>query len=111
MNNTTNWRAALAAALMASCGLAMAAGRFSDQEVQRGAYLARAGDCVACHTAPGGKPFVGGLKMDMPIGAIYSTNITPDKTHGIGNYSFEQFDRAVRHGVAPGGRQLYPMCG
>lgn len=108
MNNTKGWRAALAAALMAQCGFAGAAGAFSDQEVQRGAYLARAGDCVACHTAPGGKPFVGGLKMDMPIGAIYSTNITPDKTHGIGNYSFEQFDRAVRHGVAPGGKHLYP---
>ncbi|MDY0331282.1 MAG: cytochrome c [Thiomonas sp.] len=100
-------RAALAGVLAAQCGFAAAA-RFSDQEVQRGAYLARAGDCVACHTAPGGKPFVGGLKMDMPIGAIYSTNITPDKTHGIGNYSFEQFDRAVRHGVAPGGKHLYP---
>ncbi|OZB50789.1 MAG: alcohol dehydrogenase, partial [Thiomonas sp. 15-63-373] len=82
----------LAGLLAAQCGLAVAA-QFSDQEVQRGAYLARAGDCVACHTAPGGKPFVGGLKMVMPMGAIYSSNITPDKTHGIGNYSFEQFDR------------------
>jgi mono/diheme cytochrome c family protein len=107
MNKKMGWRVMLAGLLAAQCGLAVAA-QFSDQEVQRGAYLARAGDCVACHTAPGGKPFVGGLKMVMPMGAIYSSNITPDKTHGIGNYSFEQFDRAVRHGVAPGGKYLYP---
>ena len=108
MNKRMWWRAALVGTLAVQGGLAAGAARFSDQEVQRGAYLARAGDCVACHTAPGGKPFIGGLKMDMPIGAIYSTNITPDKTHGIGNYSFAQFDRAVRHGVAPGGKHLYP---
>ncbi|OYV28764.1 MAG: alcohol dehydrogenase [Thiomonas sp. 20-64-9] len=109
MNRITLWRAALVGALAVQGGVALAAGgRFSDQEVQRGAYLARAGDCVACHSSPGGKPFVGGLKMVMPVGAIYSSNITPDKTHGIGNYSFEQFDRAVRHGVAPGGKYLYP---
>ncbi|MDI9690431.1 cytochrome c, partial [Burkholderia cenocepacia] len=46
--------------------------------VKRGEYLARAGDCIACHTANGGKPFAGGLKFDTPIGGIYSTNITPD---------------------------------
>lgn len=101
-------RAALAAGFALQCAVAVAGARLGDPLVQRGAYLARVGDCVACHTAPGGKPFVGGLKMDMPIGAIYSTNITPDKTHGIGGYSFEQFDRAVRHGVAPGGKHLYP---
>ena len=44
----------------------------------RGEYLARAGDCVACHSVPGGKAFAGGLKMGTPLGAIYSTNITPD---------------------------------
>jgi len=108
MNKTMWMRAVLAAVLAVQAGCALAAARFADQDVQRGAYLARAGDCVACHTAPGGKPFAGGLKMVMPIGAIYSTNITPDKTHGIGNYSFADFDRAVRHGVAPGGKHLYP---
>ncbi|EPL15780.1 cytochrome c [Pseudomonas sp. CF161] len=75
--------------------------------VKQGEYLARAGDCVACHTAKGGKPFAGGLAMETPIGVIYSTNITPDKT-GIGDYSFEDFDQAVRHGVAKNGSTLYP---
>ncbi|MBK5538169.1 cytochrome c [Pseudomonas sp. TH05] len=75
--------------------------------VKQGEYLARAGDCVACHTAKGGKPFAGGLAMETPIGVIYSTNITPDKT-GIGDYSFEDFDQAVRHGVAKSGSTLYP---
>lgn len=76
--------------------------------VSRGAYLARAGDCVACHTAPGGQPFAGGLPMSSPIGTIYSSNITPDARTGIGGYSFEDFDRAVRHGVAKGKGSLYP---
>ena len=73
-----------------------------------GEYLARAGDCVACHSAPGGKPFAGGLKMATPIGTISTTNITPDKETGIGAYSLEDFDRAVRRGIAPDGRRLYP---
>ncbi|AJQ98610.1 Gluconate 2-dehydrogenase, membrane-bound, cytochrome c [Enterobacteriaceae bacterium bta3-1] len=76
--------------------------------IKRGEYLARAGDCVACHTSKGGTPFAGGLPMATPIGTIYSTNITPDKKHGIGEYSFEDFDKAVRHGVAKNGDTLYP---
>ena len=75
--------------------------------INQGEYLARAGDCVACHTAKDGKPFAGGLPMETPIGTIYSTNITPDKT-GLGDYSFEDFDKAVRHGVAKNGSTLYP---
>lgn len=75
--------------------------------VKQGEYLARAGDCVACHTAKDGKPFAGGLPMQTPIGTIYSTNITPDKT-GIGEYSFEDFDKAVRQGVSKSGSTLYP---
>ncbi|MDB5980319.1 MAG: alcohol dehydrogenase [Pseudomonas sp.] len=75
--------------------------------VRQGEYLARAGDCVACHTAKDGKPFAGGLPMQTPIGTIYSTNITPDKT-GIGEYSFEDFDKAVRQGVSKSGSTLYP---
>ena len=76
--------------------------------VKRGEYLARAGDCVACHTGKGGQPFAGGLPMATPIGTIYSTNITPDKTNGIGNYSYDDFQKAVRHGVAKNGETLYP---
>lgn len=75
--------------------------------IKQGEYLARAGDCVACHTAKDGKPFAGGLPMETPIGTIYSTNITPDKT-GIAAYSFEDFDNAVRQGVAKSGSTLYP---
>lgn len=76
--------------------------------IEKGRYLAAAADCVACHTARGGKPFAGGLGIDSPIGRIYSTNITPDKQTGIGDYSFEDFDNAVRHGVAKNGSSLYP---
>ena len=86
---------------------AMAAQDSAHALIQQGEYLARAGDCVACHTAKGGKPFAGGLAMETPIGLIYSTNITPDKS-GIGDYSFEDFDKAVRHGIAKNGSTLYP---
>ncbi|MCR2512026.1 cytochrome c, partial [Salmonella enterica] len=71
--------------------------------IKQGEYLARAGDCIACHTAPGGKEFAGGLGMQTPLGTIYSTNITPDKKTGIGNYSYGDFERAVRRGVRPDG--------
>ena len=90
-------------ALFSSCSVSAA----ETDLVKQGEYLARAGDCVACHTAKGGKPFAGGLPMETPIGTIYSTNITPDKT-GLGDYSFEDFDQAVRHGVAKNGSTLYP---
>ncbi len=76
--------------------------------VARGEYLARAGDCVVCHTGPGEKPFSGGLKMATPLGAIYTTNITPDKDTGIGNDTFEDFERAMRRGTAKDGHHLYP---
>lgn len=76
--------------------------------VARGEYVARLGDCIACHTAPNGKPMAGGLELKTPFGVIYSTNITPDGRTGIGRQSFEQFDRAMRRGVAADGRNLYP---
>jgi len=78
------------------------------QLIEKGRYIATAGDCIACHTAPNGKQFAGGLSMATPIGALYSTNITPDKATGIGNYSLDDFDRAVRHGITPQGQTLYP---
>jgi mono/diheme cytochrome c family protein len=71
-------------------------------------YVARLGDCVACHSVPDGQPFAGGLKMGTPLGIIYATNITPDKETGIGNYTLAEFDNAVRRGVARDGRRLYP---
>src|SRR5246500_3840347 len=73
-----------------------------------GEYVARAADCVACHSIPGGRAFAGGLKMVTPLGAIYSTNITPDAETGIGQYSLADFERAVRLGIAKDGRHLYP---
>jgi alcohol dehydrogenase (quinone), cytochrome c subunit len=76
--------------------------------VERGRYLAVAADCGACHTAPGGKPFAGGLAIDSPLGAIYSTNITPDPESGIGKFTLDEFDRAVRHGIDDEGVTLYP---
>ena len=76
--------------------------------VERGRYLAVAADCGACHTAPGGKPFAGGFAIDSPLGAIYSTNITPDPESGIGKFSLDEFDRAVRHGIDDEGVTLYP---
>jgi alcohol dehydrogenase (quinone), cytochrome c subunit len=76
--------------------------------LSKGEYVARAADCIACHSVPGAKAFTGGLKMGTPLGAIYSTNITPDKDTGIGNYTYEDFDQAVRHGVAKDGHRLYP---
>lgn len=78
------------------------------QLVKAGEYVAVLGDCAACHTAPGGKPYAGGLPLGSPIGKIYSTNITPDRETGIGSYSFEDFERAVRHGVRQDGKTLYP---
>ena len=81
---------------------------FEPAVVSRGEYVARLSDCVACHSLPGKAPFAGGLEMATPLGAIHATNITPDRHSGIGAYSLAEFDRAVRHGVAPGGRRLYP---
>ena len=76
--------------------------------IKRGEYLATAADCGACHTAPGGKPFAGGLPIATPLGTIYSTNITPSAEFGIGRYTEENFSRALRRGVRRDGANLYP---
>ncbi|MGF6191619.1 c-type cytochrome [Serratia sp. 2723] len=80
----------------------------SAHAMSAGEYVAKAGDCTACHTAPGGKELAGGMKFPTPVGDIYATNITPDKQQGIGSYSFAEFDRAMRQGVAKDGHRLYP---
>jgi mono/diheme cytochrome c family protein len=80
----------------------------TDAAVKRGEYLAIAADCGACHTAPRGKPFAGGLPISTPLGTIYSTNITPSADFGIGHYTEEEFSRALRRGVRRDGANLYP---
>jgi mono/diheme cytochrome c family protein len=76
--------------------------------VKRGEYLMRAADCMVCHTAPGGQDFAGGLAIPLPFGTLYSTNITPDKATGIGDYSDQDFLNAVRRGIRRDGTRLYP---
>jgi mono/diheme cytochrome c family protein len=77
--------------------------------VKRGEYLAHAADCIACHTAPGAAAYTGGFAFNLPgIGTIYSTNITPDKDTGIGNYTDQEFLAAMHKGVRRDGQLLYP---
>lgn len=78
------------------------------QLIKRGEYLSRAGDCMACHSVEGQPEYTGGLAIESGLGVIYSTNITPDKKHGIGNYTEKQFADAVRKGVRADGSKLYP---
>ncbi|MDR5822501.1 cytochrome c [Caballeronia sp. LZ043] len=77
--------------------------------IARGAYLAKAADCAGCHTAASnGAPYAGGLELTSPFGTIVSSNITPDLETGIGQYSFEDFARALREGLRRDGKGLYP---
>ncbi|MDB5483900.1 MAG: alcohol dehydrogenase [Caulobacteraceae bacterium] len=76
--------------------------------VQRGEYLARAADCLVCHTARGGRAYAGGYAFALPFGTLYSTNITPDRETGIGAYSDADFLAAVHRGVRRDGARLYP---
>ena len=80
----------------------------SSDLVKRGEYLARAGDCVACHTADKARPFAGGLPINTPFGTIVTPNITPDPDTGIGQWSDADFLRAMHEGVGKGGERLYP---
>lgn len=79
-----------------------------DTAVQRGAYLARAADCVSCHTAQGGAPFAGGYRIDTPFGPLYAPNITPDNDTGIGRWTADDFWRALHQGVNQRGQDMYP---
>jgi alcohol dehydrogenase (quinone), cytochrome c subunit len=78
----------------------LAASEATPSLIARGEYLAKLGDCAACHTVAGRPPFTGGLRMSTPIGAIFTTNITSDPTYGIGNFTLTDFDRALRFGVS-----------
>ena len=74
----------------------------------KGEYLARAGDCIACHTAPEGKLFAGGLAMKTPFGTLYTSNITPDPQTGIGTWTSDQFYSMMHSGRFPDGGLVYP---
>jgi len=77
-------------------------------QISRGEYLARAGDCIACHTVPGGNLFAGGRPMPTPFGTLYSSNITPDRVTGIGKWSANDFYAMMHTGRSPDGGLLYP---
>ncbi|MFL6661019.1 MAG: molybdopterin cofactor-binding domain-containing protein [Rhizobacter sp.] len=96
------WRTAIAPIARPDAGIYTAA------TLERGRQVAAAGDCVVCHTAPGGAPNAGGREMDTPFGRIVTTNLTPDVDTGIGAWSFAAFQRAMREGLSRDGRHLYP---
>jgi len=78
------------------------------EQIERGAYLARAANCAGCHTARGGTPYAGGRAVPTPFGDVYASNLTPDAATGIGGWSDSQFWRALHHGRSRDGRLLYP---
>ncbi|SAL60214.1 cytochrome c, class I [Caballeronia telluris] len=106
---------AMSGALIADAGAqssapkATAAGAKGDAaQIARGEYLARAGDCVACHTLPAGKVFGGGRPMDTPFGTLFTPNISSDKATGIGNWTAAEFYTMMHTGKSRDGELLYP---
>ena len=105
-----------AALLLAACGappaspttVASTPARFEAAQVSHGAHLAALGNCVTCHTAPGGKPYAGGYALHTPFGTVHGTNITPEPETGIGRWTLADFDRAMREGRDPQGHHYYP---
>jgi len=96
------------AASAAICVDVIAADAPDPQLIQKGQYIALAGDCIACHSSADGPPYAGGTPFPALGQSLSSANITPDKKTGIGSYSYEDFDQAVRYGVGKGDRALYP---
>ncbi len=80
----------------------------AQDRVARGEYLARAGDCMACHTVPGGAPYAGGRGIETPFGVVYAPNLTPDPETGLGRWTPAEFWRALHNGRSKDGRLLYP---
>ena len=78
------------------------------EQVARGAYLARAGNCIACHTMRGGAPYAGGRAIETPFGTVFGSNITPDVKTGIGGWTASHFWRAMHNGRSKDGRLLVP---
>lgn len=82
---------------------------FNDSSlIQRGAYLARIGNCASCHSTTGGSPYAGGRAIPTRFGIFYGSNLTPDPEHGIGNWSADDFWQAMHNGKRPDGTLLYP---
>lgn len=94
--------------VMGSAQAVATAGTVDKQLLQRGAYLATAGDCVACHSSKQGQPYAGGNPIESPLGTIWSSNITPSAAYGIGRYTEQQFADALRRGIRADGSHLYP---
>ena len=92
---------------VATCTQAVAASTSWDV-IERGRLLATAGDCIACHTAPGGQPFAGGRAIETPFGSVVTPNLTPDVATGLGAWSDETFLRALQTGIGRDGEHLYP---
>src|SRR5687768_15261260 len=103
MSSLAKWLAPVVLSLSALPAMA------SSPMIQRGEYLARAGNCGSCHTTSEGEPMAGGVAFETPFGKIYSTNITPDEQTGIGKWTEAQFAQALRKGVRPDGTHLYPV--
>ncbi|POO53198.1 aldehyde dehydrogenase [Agrobacterium rosae] len=81
---------------------------FSTATLERGRQVFATGNCATCHTADGKTANAGGRAIDTPFGTVYSTNLTPDPETGLGRWSFEAFERAMRHGISRDGHNLYP---
>jgi mono/diheme cytochrome c family protein len=106
MTSTARAVPALLALVLAASLTPLAAA--ATAEIERGEYLTRAGDCIGCHTAPGGVPLAGGLRVDTPFGYMLSPNITPDVETGIGRYTADEFYRALHAGIRRSGEDMYP---
>jgi mono/diheme cytochrome c family protein len=112
------WNLSHASALPAQPVTAVAAAKMLSQpipdttpnaaQVRKGQYLVAAGDCMSCHLRAEGEPFAGGLGLNTPFGVIYSSNISSDTETGIGNWTPDQFYRAMHEGISDHGNHLYP---
>lgn len=92
---------------LSSLAMSQSLGDAEFNVVDRGRYLSILSDCAACHTAPGGQPFAGGLSIETPFGDLITPNITPDRETGIGKYTKEDFQRVMSEGIGRGGYHLY----
>ena len=107
MNRFLTFAASAALAAISATAAFAGSGDGSFEMIERGRNLATLGDCAACHTAPGGKPYAGGVPIETPFGRLVGANITPDVETGIGTWTLDDFQRAMSEGIAKGGYHLY----